>query len=75
MKYCDKILKQPSRRSTHITEGKLEILRTNHKSEEIVHLYPIFFCAFEQFCCDFLKRKCLRFSFTSFTSSQSMFDW
>ena len=31
--------------STHIIEGKLKILETNHKYEEILHFYLIF-CVF-----------------------------
>ena len=42
--------------SAYITEGKLKILGTNKKSEEIISLHLIF-CAFGHFYCDFLKRK------------------
>ena len=36
---------------------KLKILETNQKSEETANtMYPIF-CAFRDFCCNFVKRK------------------
>ena len=42
LKYLDDILKLPSHLSTYIIEGKLEILETYPKSEEIVHFYLCF---------------------------------
>ena len=44
MKYRDGILQLPLRFSAHIMEGKLRILVTNPKSEEIISLYPIVLC-------------------------------
>ena len=41
--------------SAYITEGKLKILRTNKKSEEIISLYHVF-RAFGHFYCDVVKR-------------------
>ena len=40
MEYCDDILQPPSGLLTHIIEGKLKILETNPKSEEI--FIPLF---------------------------------
>ena len=42
--------------STNKMEGKLEILQTYQKSEEIVHVLLIF-CAFKDFYCNAVKRK------------------
>ena len=48
--------------STHTMEGKLIILGTNLKSEEILHIYLIF-CAFDDFyghvVSRYRKRLCL----------------
>ena len=38
VKYRDEILKPPLRLSAHITEGRVKILETNLKSEEIANL-------------------------------------
>ena len=40
MKYRDKILKPRLRLSTHIPEGKIKILETCPKSEEIISINP-----------------------------------
>ena len=45
-----------SRLSAHITEGKLKLLGTNKKSEEIISLYLIF-CSFGDFYWNVVKRK------------------
>ena len=42
LKYCDEILQTPLCLSAHIMEGKVEILETNKKSEEVLHFYFIF---------------------------------
>ena len=42
MKYCDKNLKPPLLLSTHIMGGRVKILETYSKSEEILSFYPIF---------------------------------
>ena len=42
--------------STHIMEGKLKIMKTHQKSEEIVYIYLIFF-AFGDFYYDVIKNK------------------
>ena len=39
----------------HIIEGKLKILETNQKSEEILHIYLIIFVSGD-FYCDLFKR-------------------
>ena len=44
-------------------EGKLKILETNKKSEEIISFYLIF-RAFDHFYCDVVKRKCPCLGFT-----------
>ena len=44
MKYRDEILQPPLRLSAHIMEGRVEILVTNPKAEEIISFYPIFSC-------------------------------
>ena len=41
---CKLILHPPSCLSTLIMEGKLQILETNPKSEEIAHFCGIFLC-------------------------------
>ena len=41
--------------SANINEGKLKILETSQKSEEILHFYLIF-CVFMDFYCDVFKR-------------------
>ena len=47
MKYCDEILQPPLCLSAVIMEGKLKILGTNPKSEEIISFYPIFLCSLQ----------------------------
>ena len=42
--------------SVHKIEGKLKILGTNKKSEEIICIYLVFY-AFGHFYCDVVKRK------------------
>ena len=55
VKYRNEILQPPLRLSAHIMEGKLKILGTTPKSEEITHFYPIF-CVFADFYSDMLSR-------------------
>ena len=43
--------------STYVMEGKLKILETNQKSEEITH-FNTMYCAFWDFHWDVVKRKC-----------------
>ena len=50
------ILLPKSRLTTHKMEGKLKILGTNKKSEEIIQVSLIFW-AFGNFNCDVVKRK------------------
>ena len=42
VKYCDEILQLSLRLPTHIMEGRVKILETYPKSEEIISFYPIF---------------------------------
>ena len=42
--------------SGRITDGKLEILGIYPKSEEIVHFYSIFLCAFAAFYSDYVEQ-------------------
>ena len=42
VKYCDKILKPPPCLLTHIMDGRVKVLETYPKSEEIISFYPIF---------------------------------
>ena len=44
VKYCDKILQPTLLLSAHIMVGKLKILETNPKYEEVAHIHPIFLC-------------------------------
>ena len=44
LKYRDEILKPPFRLSAHIMEGRLNILQTYPKSEEIISFYSEFSC-------------------------------
>ena len=57
MKYRDKMLQPPFCLSAHacIVEGKLNILETNQKSEEITHFYHIF-CALGDFYYNFVGK-------------------
>ena len=55
MKCCDKILQQTIFLSAHILEGKIKLLETLKKSEEILHCYLIF-SVFMDFYCDVIKR-------------------
>ena len=47
MIYHDDILQLVSQFSTHAIGGKLRVLETNPKCEEILTLYPIFFVHLE----------------------------
>ena len=42
MKYRDEMLQLPLHLSTHIMEGRVKILETYPKSEEIISFYPNF---------------------------------
>ena len=53
-KYCNETLQLPYRLSIHIGEGKLKILQTNDKSEEVAHFYQIFLCIWD-FHIDFIE--------------------
>ena len=57
MKYSDKILQPLLCLSTHIIKGKLKILETYPKSEEIAHFYPIFL-TFVAFLSSFVEQNC-----------------
>ena len=58
-------------------EGKLKILGTNKKSEEIISFYLIF-RAFDHFYCDVVKRKrhvCLGFTKTRNPGIGTVLHW
>ena len=50
MKYCDEILQLPLRLSAHIMEGKVKMLETYPKSEEIISFCPIFLYILQPIC-------------------------
>ena len=50
LKYRDEILKPPLRLSTYIMEGRVKILETYPKSEEIISFYPHIFIHLQTFC-------------------------
>ena len=52
---CDEVLEPTIRLSTHITSGKLKILETNPKSEEVANFYPIFWI-FVNFPCNIVEQ-------------------
>ena len=49
LKYRDEILKPPFRLSTYIMEGRVKILETYRKSEEIISFYPHIFIHLQTF--------------------------
>ena len=49
MKYQDEILQLPLHLQTHVMYGKLQILGTNPKSEEIISFCPIVSCILQTF--------------------------
>ena len=49
LEYCDKILEPPFRLPTHIMEGRVKILETWPKSEEIISFCLIFLCMCRSF--------------------------
>ena len=49
LKYRDDILKPPLRLSAHIMEGRVKILETYPKTEEIITFYPHIFVQLQTF--------------------------
>ena len=49
LKHCDEILKLPLHLSTHIMQGRVKILETYPKSEEVINCYPHVFVYLQTF--------------------------
>ena len=56
LKYCDEILQPPLHLSAYIMEGRLNILETYLKSEEIIRFYPQFSCICRLYTCDYIEQ-------------------